>query len=83
MILQTDLLRRLGLDSLALGTTILYGLKNDTKLPKGPFTKDVPLTAGEGGLRNPDVQLLFEYIVYPDAGGKGGLEILVLDGRPL
>ena len=27
---------------------------------KGPFTKDVRLTPGEGGLRNPDVQLSFE-----------------------
>ena len=30
------------------------------EIPKGPFTKDVLLTPGEGGLQNPDVQLLFE-----------------------
>ena len=43
-------------------------------LHKGPFTKDVRLTPWEeGGLRNPDVQLLFECdsIVFPDAGGRG------------
>ena len=27
---------------------------------KGPFTKDVRLNPGEGGLQNPDVQLFFE-----------------------
>ena len=53
--------------------------------PKGPFTKDVRLTPGEGGLRNPDVQLLFECdsIVLSGRRGEGGLEILVLAGRPL
>ena len=30
------------------------------KIDKGPFTKDVWLTPGEGGLGNPDVQLLIK-----------------------
>ena len=52
---------------------------------KGPFTKDVQLTPREGGLRNPDVQLLFECdsIVLFGRRGEGVLEILVLAGRPL
>ena len=51
----------------------------------GPFTKDVQLTPGEGGLRNADVQLLFECdsIVLSGRRRGGGLEILVLAGRPL
>ena len=57
-------------------------LENKTK---EQFTKDVRLTPGEGGLRNPDVQLLFECdsIVSSGHRGEGGLEILVLAGRPL
>ena len=31
-----------------------------SRITKGPFTKDVRLTPGEGGLQNPDIQLLFE-----------------------
>ena len=51
----------------------------------GPFTYDVRLTPGEGGLRNPDVQLLFQCdsIVLSRRRGEWGLEILVLIGRPL
>ena len=51
----------------------------------GWFTKDVPLTPGRGALRNPHFQLLFECdsIVLSGRRGKGGLEILVLVGRPL
>ena len=54
-------------------------------LLKGPFTKDVRLTPGEGGLQNPDVQLLFESdsIALSRRRGEGGLKILVLAGRPL
>ena len=52
---------------------------------KGPFTKDIRLTPGREGLRNPDVQLLFECdsIVLSERRGEGGLEILVFAGRPL
>ena len=41
---------------------------------KGPFTKDVRLTPGEGDLRDPDVQLLFECdsIVLSGRRGRGG-----------
>ena len=41
--------------------------------PKGPFTKDVRLTPGEEGLRNPDVQLLFkcDFIVLSGRRGMG------------
>ena len=38
---------------------------------KGPFTKDVRLTPGEGGLRNPDVQLLFECDSIVSSGRRG------------
>ena len=40
---------------------------------KGPFSKDVRLTPGEGGLLNPDVQLLFECdsIVLSGLRGQG------------
>ena len=43
------------------------------------------MTPGKGGLRNPDVQLLFECdsIVLSGRREGGGLEILVLSGRPL
>ena len=63
------------------GREITYKTENT----KGPFTKDVRLTPGEEGLRNPDVQLLFECdsIVLSGRMGVGGLEILVLAGRPL
>ena len=56
-----------------------------SELTLGPFTKDVRLTPGRRGLRNPDVQLLFECdsIVLSGRRGKGGLEILVSAGRPL
>ena len=50
------------------------------------FTKDVRLTPWEEGLRNPDVQLLFEcdsIVLSGRRGGEGSLEILVLAGRPL
>ena len=63
--------------------------RNDTKLQgktdKEPFTKDFRLTPGEGGLRNSDVTLLFEYdsIVLSGRRGEGGLEILVLAGSLL
>ena len=45
-------------------------LENKTK---EQFTKDVRLTPGEGGLRNPDVQLLFECdsIVLSGRRGEG------------
>ena len=47
--------------------------------------KGRPPDPGEGGLRNADVQLLFECdsIVSSRGRGKGGLEILVLAGLPL
>ena len=63
------------------GKEITYKTENN----KGPFTKDVRLNPGEGGLRNPDVQLLFECdsIVLSGHRGKGGLEILFLARRPL
>ena len=63
------------------GRKITYKTENT----KGPFTKDVRLTPGEGGLRNPDVPLLFECnsIVLSERRGEGGLEILVFAGRPL
>ena len=49
-----------------------------------PFTKDVQLTPGEGvcGIRTFNCYLNVILLFYPDAGG-GGLEILVLAGRPL
>ena len=37
----------------------------------GHLQKTSSLPPGEGGLRNPDVQLLFDSIVYSDAGGRG------------
>ena len=51
-----------------------------SRITKGPFTKDVRLTPGEGGLQNSDVQLFFECdtIVLSGRKGGGGLEILVL-----
>ena len=57
--------------------------KNVLQRTLGPFTKDVQLTPGEGGLRNPDVQLSFDCDSIVLSGRRGGLEILVLAGRPL
>ena len=51
----------------------------------GIIHKGRPADPGEGGLRNLDVQLLFECdsIVLSGRRGKGGLEILVLGERLL
>ena len=51
------------------GREITYKTENT----KGPFTKDVRLTPGEVGLRNPDVPLLFECnsIVLSERRGEG------------
>ena len=57
----------------------LFGFRFLGDMCMGPFTKDVRLTPGRGGLRNPDVQLLFECdsIVLSGRRRRGGLEILV------
>ena len=51
----------------------------------GTIHKGCPADPGQGGLRNPDVQLLLEFdsIFLSGHRGEGGLEILVLSGRPL
>ena len=51
----------------------------------GAIHKGRPADPGEVGLRNPDVQLLFECdsIVLSGRRGERGLEILVLAGRSL
>ena len=50
----------------------------------GAIHKGRAADPGEGGLRNPDVQLLFECDSIVLSGRRGGgLEILVLAGRPL
>ena len=51
----------------------------------GAIHKGRPADPGEGGLRNPDIQLLFECdsIVLSECSGEGGLEILVLSRRLL
>ena len=47
--------------------------------------KGRPADPGGGGLRNPDIQLLFECdsMVLSGRRGGGDIEILVLAGRPL
>ena len=52
---------------------------------QGVIHKRRPADPGEGVLRNSEVQFLFECdsIVLSGRKGEGGLEILVLAGRPL
>ena len=58
---------------------------NSVDESKGPFTKDVQLIPGEGvcGIRTFNCYSSVILLFYRDAGGKGGLETLVLAGRHL
>ena len=57
---------------------------NSSRSTKGRFTKEVRLTQGEVcGIRTFNCYSSVILLFYLDARGEGGLEILVLAGRPL